>query len=86
MAYLVNWKYPRTEWETNELTFEEGREAREKDGEKAEGDWVFYEKESEEYGEGFRLCLTFETDVKHVHFHSKGEYFLTVCPEEEKKN
>ena len=36
---------------------------------------------------GFRIWLKFEADVTHVEFeHSKGDYFVTVCPDHPKKN
>lgn len=49
--------------------------------------WNFYEPASKEYSQGFRIWLNFEADVTHVEFeHSKGDYFVTVCPDHAKKN
>lgn len=49
--------------------------------------WTWYEQHSDEYKDGFRATLKFDNDITHIEFEkSKGDYLLTVCPDNEKKN
>lgn len=44
-------------------------------------------QESEDYQKGFRVKLSFDNDITQVEFEkTKGDYFVTVCPDNQKKN
>jgi len=43
-------------------------------------EWNFIEESDPQYKEGSRLVINFENEVKHVAYHSKGDYFATVSP------
>ena len=52
-----------------------------------ESSWKFYAESSPQYKEGLRISFSAEADITHVQFQkSKGDYFLTVCPDNVKKN
>lgn len=48
--------------------------------------WIFFDIESQEYKDGFRVEIPMDSDVKHVSFHEKGDYLATVCPNAQGQN
>lgn len=50
--------------------------------------WTFYDEKSEQYKKGLRLKVDLgDNDITHIEFEkSKGDYFLTVAPDNAKKN
>jgi len=43
-------------------------------------EWNFIEEDDAQYKDGSRLVINFENEIKHVAYHSKGDYFATVSP------
>ena len=79
------WKYPKVQQQRGEQQLEESNIAANLASVK---NWVFYEPKSAEYKEGLRARLELGTDdITHIEFEkSKGDYFLTVVPDNSKKN
>ena len=75
------WKYNKGLKRKGEILIEEGEKVSNK------GNWFWYQKSSEQFKEGLRVKLVFENDITHLQFEkSKGDYFVTVCPDHNKKN
>lgn len=65
--------------EENELKIAAAKEAYNKEATHVL-EWNFIEESDPQYKEGARLVINFENEVKHVAYHSRGDYFATVSP------
>jgi hypothetical protein len=78
------WKYSRDLKAKGEAVIAEAKEAA---AASTTNDWTFYSEGSEEYSEGLRVGFKLEADVTQIEFEkTKGDYFVSVCPDNVKKN
>ncbi len=79
---LLLWKYPKKLAEEAQANMEQCTES-----DKIKNHWNFYPVESAEYRQGLRIWFTFSSSVEQIEFEpTKGDYFLTVCQSNPKKN
>lgn len=85
--YIYNIKkiLPSSIYKQNEETLEESKKSNETEYNPILK-WEYTDPESEEYKNGLRVTIKFSNDIKQITFHTKGDYFSTLCPKAEKRN
>lgn len=78
---------PQSCYQNNQISLEEAA-ASHKENKNQPLEWVFLSAESktEQYKQGVRIEIKFNSPVKFVSFHEKGDYFATVCPNAAQQN